>query len=91
MASWLALSVPSWNRIAEILDSVVMVITSLPDRERAELKNKNARQSCCGYGQLPDLVCSQLEQNSSNSRHSFHGHGQLPDRECFAEKDWRVY
>ena len=90
MASWLALSVPSWNRIAEILDSVVMVITSLPDRERAELKNKNARQSCCGYGQLPDLVCSQLEQNSSNSRRYCHGHGQLPDRERAGEKNKNV-
>ena len=62
----------------------------LPDRERAEVKTKNARQKYCGYGQLPDLVCSQLEQNS-NSRQCCHGHGQLPDRECFAEKDWRVY
>ena len=29
---------------------------------------------------MPDLVCSELEQDRSNSRQGCHGHGQLPDR-----------
>ena len=36
----------------------------MPDCERAESKNKYAGQNNCGYGQLPDLVCSQLKQDS---------------------------
>ena len=40
----------------------------MPDCERAESKNKYAGQNNCGYGQLPDLVCSQWEQNNSNGR-----------------------
>ena len=51
------------------------------DRERAESKNNNSRQTYCGYGRLPDLDCYQLEQDNSNSRQGFHSHGQLPDRE----------
>ena len=61
-------------------------MASLPDRERAEAKNNNARQNYCGDRQSPDLVCSQLELNGSNSRQGFHGHGQLPDRESPEEK-----
>ena len=93
MGSCLILIVSSWNRIAVILDRVVMVMAScLPDGERAESKNNNARQNYCGYGKLPDLVCSQLEQNGRNSRQCFYGHDQLPNRECSeSEKGWRVY
>ena len=44
------------------------VISSLVRaRERDESKNINPRQIDCGDGHLPDLDCSQLEQNSSNS------------------------
>ena len=80
MASFLTLFAPSWNRTAVILDSVVMVMTSCltvsaPSRKIITL----ARMT--GDGELPDPVCSQLEQNSSNSRQGCHGHGRLPDRE----------
>ena len=92
MASCLTLFIPSWNKRAVILDSVFHGHGQLPDRDRAESKNNNTRQNYCGDGQLPDLVCSQLEQKSSNSIQSFNGHGQLPDRECYEpEKGWREY
>ena len=39
----------------------------LPDFERAEAQNNNARPKYCGYGQLLDSVCCQVEQNSSNA------------------------
>ena len=31
------------------------------DRERAEAKKHISSQKFCGYGQLPDLLCSQLK------------------------------
>ena len=34
----------------------------------------------CGYGQLPDNLCSKLEPNNSNARQCYHDHGKLPDR-----------
>ena len=52
-----------------------------PALEWAEAQNSNAGQKYCGYGWLPDRVCSQLEQNSSNYIHCCHGGSQLPNRE----------
>ena len=58
----------------------------LPDRERAEETYKKARPTYCGYGQLPDLVSSQIHHNRTSSGPCCHGDGQFPDRGDAKEK-----
>ena len=77
MASCQTSIVPSCSRIAEVLYRVQKVALFKAGRGQTN----NARQDYCAYGQLPDLVSSQMEQNKSNSTQCYHGHGQLPDNQ----------
>ena len=88
MASCLTLFVPSWNRTTVILHRVVMGMAScltviVPRRKKCI--NKRSTEILWLWA-MPDLVCSQSEQNSSDSRQDRHGHGQFPDRERAEEK-----
>ena len=82
MASCQTSIVPSCSRIAEVLYRVQKVALFKAGRGQTN----NARQDYCAYGQLPDLVSSQMEQNKSNSTQCYHGHGQLPDNQHAEEK-----
>ena len=61
MASCQTSIVPSCSRIAEVLYRVQKVALFKAGRGQTN----NARQDYCAYGQLPDLVSSQMEQNKS--------------------------
>lgn len=39
--------------------------------------------SIFSHGQLLDLDCAELEQNSSKTRGYYQGQGELPDPDCF--------